>query len=75
LACLGLCAVLAWFLADAGEVRRAAAEALALCGRSVIPALFPFLVLSILLISLGFGELVSWCPWALENWSRLTWRG
>ncbi len=59
LACLGLCAVLAWFLADAGEVRRAAAEALALCGRSVIPALFPFLVLSILLISLGFGELVS----------------
>lgn len=59
LACLGLCAVLAWFLADAGEIRLRAAEALALCARSVIPALFPFLVLSILLVSLGFGELVS----------------
>ena len=59
LACLGLCAVLGWFLADAGEVRLRAAEALALCGRSVIPALFPFLVLSILLVSLGLGELVS----------------
>lgn len=59
LACLGLCAVLAWFLADAGEIRRWAAEALTLCGRSVVPALFPFLVLSGLLVSLGFGELVS----------------
>lgn len=59
LACLGLCAVLAWFLADAGEIRQSAAEALSLCGRSVIPALFPFLVLSILLVSLGFGDLVS----------------
>ena len=59
LACLGLCGVMAWFLADAGEIRRRAAEALALCGRSVVPALFPFLVLSILLVSLGFGELVS----------------
>ena len=29
LACLGLCVVLAWFLADAGKIRRAAAEALA----------------------------------------------
>lgn len=59
LACLGLCVVLAWFLADAGEIRQWAAEALALCGRSVVPALFPFLVLSSLLVSLGFGELVS----------------
>lgn len=59
LACAGLCAVLAWFLAEAGEIRQRAAEALALCGCSVIPALFPFLVLSILLVSLGFGELVS----------------
>lgn len=56
---MGLCGVMAWFLADAGEIRRRAAEALALCGRSVVPALFPFLVLSILLVSLGFGELVS----------------
>lgn len=59
LACIGLCAVLVWFLADAGEIRLWAAEALALCGRSVVPALFPFLVLSILLVSLGFGDLVS----------------
>lgn len=59
LACLGLCVVLAWFLADAGKIRRAAAEALALCGQSVIPALFPFLVLCSLLVSLGFGELAA----------------
>lgn len=59
LACLGLCGVLAWFLADAGEIRQRAGEALALCGRSVVPSLFPFLVLSILLVSLGFGELLS----------------
>lgn len=59
LACGGLCALLAVFLAEAGPVRQAAAEALALCAGSVVPALFPFLVLSILLVSLGFGELVS----------------
>ncbi len=58
---MGLCALLAWFLADAERIRMAAAEALGLCGRSVIPALFPFLVLSTLLVSLDFGELVS--PW------------
>lgn len=61
LACLGLCGVLVWFLADAGEIRQWAGEALALCGRSVVPALFPFLVLSILLVSLGLGELFSPC--------------
>lgn len=54
-----LCGVLVWFLADAPGVRSAAAEALALCAGSVIPALFPFLVLSTLLISLGFGEWLS----------------
>ena len=59
LACLGLCGVLVWFLAEAGEIRRWAGEALALCGRSVVPSLFPFLVLSTLLVSLGFGELVA----------------
>lgn len=59
MACLALCAVLACFLADAGAVRTAAGEALVLCGKSVVPALFPFLVLSNLLIALGFGELAS----------------
>ena len=57
--CLMLCGVLVWFLADAPEIRAAAAEALALCAGSVIPALFPFLVLSTLLVSLGFGEWLS----------------
>lgn len=60
-ACLCACGVLAWFLADAERIRPAAAEALSLCGTSVIPALFPFLVLSVLLVSLGFGELASPC--------------
>ena len=36
-------------------------RALALCARSVIPALFPFLVVSTLLLRLGFGELAA--PW------------
>lgn len=57
--CLVLCGVLVWLLADAARVRAAAAEALALCAGSVIPALFPFLAVSSLLISLGFGEWVS----------------
>lgn len=56
---LVLCGVLVWFLADAARVRAAAAEALALCAGSVIPALFPFLAVSALLLSLGFGEWVS----------------
>lgn len=58
-ACLALVGVLVLFLAEAGFVRAAAAEALALCARSVIPALFPFLVVSSLLLSLGLGELLS----------------
>ena len=37
------------------------AAALALCARSVIPALFPFLAVSTLLLRLGFGELAA--PW------------
>lgn len=57
--CLMLCGLLVWFLAAAPEIRAAAAEALALCAGSVIPALFPFLVLSTLLVSLGFGEWLS----------------
>lgn len=55
-ACLVLCGILVWFLADAARIRAAAAEALVLCGKSVIPALFPFLTVSSLLVSLGFGE-------------------
>ena len=58
-ACLLLCGLLIWFLADAGAVRAAAAEGLALCGRSVIPALFPFMAASTMLVSLGFGEWAS----------------
>lgn len=58
-ACLLLCGLLVWFLADAARVRAAAAEALALCAGSVIPALFPFLAVSSLLVSLGFGPWLS----------------
>ena len=54
-----LCGILIWFLTDAARIRAQAAEALLLCGKSVIPALFPFLVVSSLLIALGFGEWVS----------------
>lgn len=57
--CLGLCGMLVWFLADGDAVRAAVSEALALCAKSVIPAMFPFLVVSGLLISLGFGEWLS----------------
>ena len=56
---LCLCAVLVWFLTDAAHIRAAAAEGLALCAGSVIPALFPFLVVSRMLISLGFGTWAS----------------
>ena len=59
LACLCLCGVLAWFLADAGPIRQSAAEALSLCVRSVVPSLFPFLVISGLLVSMGIGELAA----------------
>jgi len=55
-ACLVLCGLLVWFLADAERVRAAAAAGLILCGRSVIPALFPFMAVSTMLVSMGFGE-------------------
>ena len=58
-ACLALGGFLVLFLAEAGFVRAAAAEALSLCASSVIPALFPFLVVSSLLLALGLGELLS----------------
>ena len=61
LACLCLGGLLVWFLADAGAVRDSVAEALALCARSVVPSLFPFLVASSALLALGCGELAA--PW------------
>ena len=51
-----LCAL--WLLTDT-SVRTSVSSALILCARSVIPALFPFMVVSSLLISLGLGELLS----------------
>lgn len=56
---LCLCAVLIWFLTDAAHIRTAAAKGLALCAGSVIPALFPFLVVSRMLVALGFGAWAS----------------
>ncbi len=55
-ACLALCGLMLWFLADAAQVREAAAAGLRLCGRSVIPALFPFMAASTMLVSMGFGQ-------------------
>lgn len=52
-------AVLIWFLADTGRVRESAFRALQFCAASVIPALFPFLVVTGLLISSGFGAWAS----------------
>lgn len=47
-----------WLLTDT-SVRSSVTAALSLCARSVIPALFPFMVVSSLLIALGLGELLS----------------
>lgn len=60
-ACLALCGLLLWLLADAVGVRASVEEALSLCAHSVVPALFPFLVVTSALLSLGFGELTA--PW------------
>lgn len=60
-ACLTLCGLLLWLLADAAGVRASVEEALSLCAHSVVPALFPFLVVTSALLSLGFGELAA--PW------------
>ena len=57
--CLCLAGLLVWFLADAGAVRGSVKEALALCAGTVFPAMFPFMVVSSLLLSMGLGELVS----------------
>lgn len=60
-----LCGVLVFLLADAAQLRAAASEALALCAASVIPALFPFMAVTGLLVSMGFG------PWASPLFSGL----
>ena len=54
--CLILCGILVWFLADARQLRLEAAKALTLCAGTVIPALFPFMVVTGLLVRLGFGQ-------------------
>lgn len=59
--CLVLCGLLLWLLADAAGVRASVEKALSLCAHSVVPALFPFLVITSALLSLGFGELAA--PW------------
>ncbi|MFR7894949.1 MAG: sporulation protein [Dysosmobacter sp.] len=54
--CLILCGILVWFLADARQLRLEAAKALTLCAGTVIPALFRFMVITGLLVRLGFGQ-------------------
>lgn len=57
-----LSGVMLRLLADSAHLRSAAAEALSLCARSVIPALFPFLAVSSMLVRLGFAERITpWC--------------
>ena len=48
-----LCAVLALVLLAPGESMAAARDGLALCGNVIIPSLFPFFVLSSLVVELG----------------------
>ena len=47
-----MAALLIW----SDTVRQAVQEGLALCAQSVIPSLFPFFVVSALLVSLGFAQ-------------------
>ena len=53
---LGLLAAAFLLLRNGAAVKLAAEEGLTLCIRSVLPSLFPFFVLSSLLLSLGFAE-------------------
>ena len=55
-ACLVLCGVLLWLLADAARLRLEALKALTLCAGTVIPSLFPFMTVTALLVRLGFGQ-------------------
>lgn len=53
--------MLIWFLADARRLRLAAVQALTLCAGTVIPALFPFMAVSGMLMGLGIGQWLSPC--------------
>ena len=67
-----LLGTMVWFLADSAQVRSAAAEALSLCARSVIPALFPFLALSSMLVRMGFANWITpWCSGWMTTLFRL----
>ena len=57
-----------WLLLDAADVHAAVKEGLELCANSAIPALFPFLAVSSLLIAVGFGE---WMTQPLSGFMRL----
>jgi hypothetical protein len=59
LLCVLFCGILLWFLWDSAAIRSAVTEALLLCAASVIPAMFPFLVVSNLLIMLGLRDILS----------------
>lgn len=59
LLCLGSGVLLLRFLLEPEEVAAAVSAALALCADSVIPAMFPVLVMASVLISLGSGDLLS----------------
>lgn len=59
LLCLLAAGGLVALLAQADQVRESLSEALGLCAGTVIPAQFLFLVMSSLLVSLGFGELLA----------------
>jgi len=60
-----LCSLMVLLLAEAAATRAAALEALELCAHTVIPALFPPLAVSALLMELGFG---AWAGPHLARW-------
>lgn len=60
-----LSALMVLLLAEAESARAAAREALQLCAHTVIPALFPPLIVSALLVALGFSE---WVGPHLARW-------
>lgn len=75
-ACLLLCGLLVWFLADAMQVRSFVSQALTLCAQCVVPALFPFMIASSLLVSLGFGDFASvWLSGWMEPMFRVNGAG